>query len=669
MTVKKLRQILLIMLITFSCGCSADNEAEPLARQGVLDLSGLDMVRFDPVRLDGEWEFYWDQLLSPEDFRRGDIPVVTTFIQFPKSWNNYQLNEQKLGGEGVATFRLRILPGTGNQELALRLVDLNSAYRLWANGKLLVENGVVGKDACQEIPGQSIQQPRLYSGNQPVELVLQVSNYHYREGGVVASIGLGLPDKLMAVQLRQWGLALFCIGSLLVMGIYHVVLFCFRRQNITPLYFGAYCLLWMGNLLTSNSSGWVVRIFVEHISGRLLNRIDLLCFIISVPVGYSFFRTLYPQEFSFRIQQATWGVAAIFAVMGLTVSLMPLTTAIPVYYLFSILMILYSVVMLFRAMRKGREGASFILLGFIVLGGVGINDMLFDLQLIRSVYLIHLGMLIFVLFQACALSLRFSKAFYAVERLSDELSDKNLVLEEEIAERSRLEQEIVNVSEDERRRIGHDIHDGLCQQLTGARLLFSVLERTLSGEGRQHAELTKLSSLLEESVNHAYDLSRGLWPVEHDPNGVSPFLEELSMRLAESSGTAIEFSQERGCANCFNPRVTQLCRIAQEAITNAIKHARASRILVSLNCHGRKSVSLAVQDDGVGWSVSSGTKRGLGMDIMSHRARVIGGKLTVSEAEGGGTLIACTVPCGAYLPEVDFDKRESSKSGPCISDR
>ncbi len=152
MTVKSLKQILLVVLITLiplGWGCSGNKDATPLARQGMIDLSNLDMMRFDPVRLDGEWEFYWNQLLSPDDFRGAHLPAVTAFLALPGAWNGFKLNDEKLGGKGFATFRLRILSGSGKRELALHIDDVNSAYRLWANGKLLVESGVVGKDASE----------------------------------------------------------------------------------------------------------------------------------------------------------------------------------------------------------------------------------------------------------------------------------------------------------------------------------------------------------------------------------------------------------------------------------------------------------------------------------------------------------------------------------------
>lgn len=104
----------------------------------------------------------------------------------------------------------------------------------------------------------------------------------------------------------------------------------------------------------------------------------------------------------------------------------------------------------------------------------------------------------FIMSQAFALSLRFSRAFASVERLSVELENKNTALEDEIAERAKLEREIVTVSEEERRRLSHHLHDGLCQQLTGARLRCSVLERKLGPQQTGGDEFAQLTNLLEE---------------------------------------------------------------------------------------------------------------------------------------------------------------------------
>jgi len=643
----KLTVVLFLLLTIWGSGAVAD--AALLARQGVIDLSMVDLQRSGPVRLDGEWEFYWNQLLTPSDFHGARVSVSPALLTLPAAWNNVDVNGKKTGGAGYATFRLKILPGATSGELALHLDDVYSAYRLWVNGQLLVASGRVGTDRGGEIPHQSTQLIRLTTTGQSLEVVMQVSNHHYREGGIVSPIEFGPAEMLEAEQHRQWGVALFCVGSLLIMGIYHIVLYCFRRKDAAPVYFGCYCLLWMIYILTSNSSGWVGQLFVESLPIVLAHRIDLLSFVVSVPVGYCFFCTLYPDEFSLRLQQVVIAMAAIFTALGVVLPQMTFTTVIPAYYLFSMVMIFYCLARLYRAMRHGREGAVFILLGFLVLGLVGINDMLCDLQLINSVYLLHIGMFVFILFQAVALSLRFSKAFATVECMSEELVDMNSSLEEEMAERNRLEREIVNVSEEERRQISHNLHDGLCQQLTGARLRCSVLERKITKSGGEGAsELAQLSSLLEESVNQAYDLSRGLWPVEQGPQGLGPSLEELAHRIVQSSRIAVQFHHENRCNKCHNANLTQLYRIAQEAITNAVKHARPQQIEVALACQTGESVTLTVRDDGIGRSAAvKKTSGGMGLSIMSHRARMIGGSLMITDAEPTGTLVTCTFPCNS----------------------
>jgi signal transduction histidine kinase len=636
---------LIPLLLLWSC--SGADETAPVARRGVIDLSAVDMTRSAAVRLDGEWEFYWNQLLSPPDFHGARAPAATGYITLPDSWRGFNDNGKKLDGTGYATLRLQILPAQEVQDLALQIDLVNSAYRLWINDELRIENGVIGRNSREEVPIQSFQRAYLHVEDRPIELVMEISNYHDREGGMVSSLLLGPADRLASEQMKRRSLTLIGIGCLMVMGIYHVFLYIFRTKNAAPLYFGIYCLLWMIFFLTNNANGWPVRMFIGRIPAYLLNRIDLICVVVSVPVLYGFLRALYPGEFSRRLQRVTWITAGVFLVPGLAASTMAFTSIIFIYYIFCMMLICYLLIMLTAAIRRKRECAVYILLGFSVLGLVSINDMLYDLQVIRSVYLMEVGMVGFIFFQAVALSLRFSRAFSSVERLSDELAGKNVVLEREIDERTRLEREIVNTSEDERRRISRELHDGLCQKLTGARLQFSVLARKLPGADKQAGELASVSSLLEESVNQAYDLSRGLWPVEYDPKGISPSLEELARRLSESSGIAIEFSQKRGCENCSNAAVIQLYRIAQEAITNAVKHARPGKIIVGLNCLERNRITLAVQDNGIGRSAAAPTRGGLGISIMSHRARMINGELTVADAEGGGTLVTCVVPCGA----------------------
>ena len=159
--------LLLLSVVTLLClcsGCRVSNELLPRARQGVIDLSAVDLQHAEPIRLDGAWEFYWQQLLTPADFKAGHPPQTPTYLTLPAAWNDTFVNGRKLEGAGYATFRLRILPGPAREELTLQLGELYSAYRLWVNGRLRVENGVIGKNSSAEIPAQAIKQTRLQLG-------------------------------------------------------------------------------------------------------------------------------------------------------------------------------------------------------------------------------------------------------------------------------------------------------------------------------------------------------------------------------------------------------------------------------------------------------------------------------------------------------------------------
>ena len=128
--------------------------------------------------------------------------------------------------------------------------------------------------------------------------------------------------------------------------------------------------------------------------------------------------------------------------------------------------------------------------------------------------------------------------------------------------------------------------------------------------GRPTLRLFAPARVFLRNLPHAYDLSRGLWPVEHDPKGTGPSLEELARRFGESTGIVVDFAQHLLCATCVNPHLVQLYRIAQEAVTNAVKHAKPNRIRIRLRCGKERTLTLSVRDDGVG-------RTGMGYGIAS----------------------------------------------------
>lgn len=221
-------------------------------------------------------------------------------------------------------------------------------------------------------------------------------------------------------------------------------------------------------------------------------------------------------------------------------------------------------------------------------------------------------------------------------------------LQKESVRRRRLEDEITRIGEEERRRLGSELHDGLCQHLTAALLHCTAVENQLAEKNMPEAgSAARLRSLIEASIGMAYDVSKGLCPVDLDPEALNSALDRLARQTHGSAGPRCEFRNEGEVAIRDPQKALHLFRIAQEAVTNAVKHAQCQKIQIEL-LSAADSLTLRVQDDGVGWRGSTdGDVGGMGVPLMAHRADVIGGTLTIDNPAGGGTIVTCRVPAEA----------------------
>jgi len=214
----------------------------------------------------------------------------------------------------------------------------------------------------------------------------------------------------------------------------------------------------------------------------------------------------------------------------------------------------------------------------------------------------------------------------------------------DITERKRLEKEILEISEREQRRIGQDLHDGLCQQLTGIAFLIQALEQKLTNAASPDAAaLQQVRELLKEGVGQARSLSHGLYPVDPQPDGLMVGLRNLSSNVRELFRVSCAFQCPRPVLVRDNSVATHLYRIAQEAVQNAIRHGKASRIVIRL-AGDDQQITLSIADNGVGFGKHGDGKPGMGLRTMSHRAHVIGATLGITPGRKGGTQVICRLP-------------------------
>ena len=209
----------------------------------------------------------------------------------------------------------------------------------------------------------------------------------------------------------------------------------------------------------------------------------------------------------------------------------------------------------------------------------------------------------------------------------------------DITERKRLEQEILEISNREQRRIGQDLHDGLCQELAGIEIMAQVLEEDVKSK-RAAAQASKIAKHVRQAISHTRMLARGLSPVEVEANGLMAALGELARSASDLLRIDCRFHCPKPVLVKDNAAATHLYRIAQEAINNAVKHGRATTATIELIAKG-KSRRLSVVDNGVGFGKRKTPHTGMGLRIMKYRADVIGATLDIQSADGGGTTVSC----------------------------
>jgi signal transduction histidine kinase len=213
----------------------------------------------------------------------------------------------------------------------------------------------------------------------------------------------------------------------------------------------------------------------------------------------------------------------------------------------------------------------------------------------------------------------------------------------EISTRKHLERELVKVSEREHRRLGHDLHDGICQELAGIFYSIQAIAKRLGKSSPVQTSLHAIVQAVQRSIHHTRLLSRGLAPIELENGELPTALEQLVADTASLFEVDCEFECPEPSTK-FSPEVSSnLFRITQEAIQNAIKHGKATHIRVALHFKKREGI-LTITDNGSGIenkNSSKGEGNGMGLTIMKHRAGIIRGTVCINSHNGSGTSVHC----------------------------
>ncbi len=363
--------LLICLLINGYLGRRA--EPTPRAHDGILDLRSWDLVK-QLVKLDGEWEFYWQQLLTPADFAPGNERAnLSGMFVAPGSWKGYRWQDRKLTSEGFATFRLTLLLPETRQTLALSLPQIYTAYQLWADGELLCSAGRVGRSRAMMTPQYLQRVVPFQPQSSRVELVIQVSNFYHRRGGLWRPLQLGSFERVKREFDFQNIFGLLVMSSFLLMALYNLTLYKYLKSDPAPLYLGLFFLI--GAL----RSVLVGRIFITQLypnfPWELAMKLEYFTFYFCGPVFFRVMRCLYPKEIPAFFMRMIDGAAWLF--LGFTI----LTPAriyshfSPVFQFILLLSVAYIFFVLGRIAIKRRE--YLVLTVYMVIFLSLFNDVLF----------------------------------------------------------------------------------------------------------------------------------------------------------------------------------------------------------------------------------------------------------------------------------------------------
>lgn len=218
-----------------------------------------------------------------------------------------------------------------------------------------------------------------------------------------------------------------------------------------------------------------------------------------------------------------------------------------------------------------------------------------------------------------------------------------VVIVADIAHRERLEREVLEISEREQRRIGQDLHDGVCQHLTGISLLCRSLQQKLADRAAtETTEAARITSLIADGIEQTRRVTHGLYPVANEPSGLMLALQSLATSVHDTDQLACVFECPAAVFIPDQMIATHLYRIAQEAVQNAIRHARPTAITIRL-LSDEEHIAMIVTDDGCGIPAER-RQNGLGLEIMNYRAHTLGAKLMVLPGAERGTVVRCVLP-------------------------
>lgn len=418
--------LILLFLFSYSCNVGLVFKDSPKVENGVLNLTFWNFEKKGAINLEGNWEIYWKKLYRPGTQDSFSKESFSGYHLFPSSWSGRMFDNEVVDGNGYATFRARVILPDGpaqKRSLAIRMKEQSTAYELYLDNELLAYRGKIGTSPNDSVPGYGTNTVFFETEKKSFELVLLVSNFHHRNGGIWNTPVLGTHAQIQYLKYERNSLEFLLGGSILIMTIYHFMLYLFRKNDLTSLYFAFFCLI---TLLRVMSTGEIMLVqLIPNIHYELVTKFEYFSFYLFSPIFLKFFKELYPKDVSEWLVKISLSIGGVLAMIVCLTNLRIYNYFVDFNYIVILITIVVVLYYQIKIIFKGREDSITIFLSTNILILFILNDIFYNLKIIRTSEFIQIGVFFFLLAQAVILSRRFSLAFREVEKISDHLSVVN----------------------------------------------------------------------------------------------------------------------------------------------------------------------------------------------------------------------------------------------------
>lgn len=424
-------KIFILAVLLNTCQNNTTDISLPKAVDGKLFLTESMFKNQNAIKLDGEWEFYYEKLLTPNDFKNLNSNQNNETITLPGFWNNIQKSGKSYSPYNFSTFRLQLtIPKSlVKTQLSFYIPHAFTTYKMYVNDFLISENGKVGTSALDTKEYWLPKAVFFTPDTETIEIIIQVANYKSLNAGFRQSIEIATQESMVRTKQVRLAFDIFLIASLFVISFYHFTLFLLRKNDQSLLYFSFYSFVSMIYKFTSGE--FFLLILFPNFEWKWLIKIFFLSVYSTFPFLLSFIGNVFPKEISktpYYIFQSLFFSFSIFVLVSestwIEETLLPaeITMLSCCIYIFWIL---------YKAVIKKRESAAGFLFGYLFLFLTVFNDILFEKNIIKTEVYGPIGTFVLFFSQSFFLSKKHSKLYQTVEKQKEEL-EQSVLLKDKI---------------------------------------------------------------------------------------------------------------------------------------------------------------------------------------------------------------------------------------------